>query len=110
MPAPAGRTPIPRTQIRDSMNTKTFVVQHEWDSAITDQVVPVVSKIIESARSGKLPAGFSLLGVMLSNESPKAYCVWQSESRAALEGLLSSVNPPTRHSVSEFDSVYGIGK
>ncbi len=88
------------------MNTKTFVVQHEWDSAKTDQVVPVVSKIIESARSGKLPAGFNLLGVMLSKEAPKAYCLWQSESKASLEGLLSSVNPPTKHMVSEFDRIY----
>ncbi len=30
----------------------------------------MVSKIIESAQSGKLPAGFSLLGVMLSKEAP----------------------------------------
>ena len=88
------------------MDTKTFVVQHEWDSANTGQVVPVVSKIIENARSGKLPAGFSLLGVMLSKEAPKAYCLWQSESKASLEGLLSSVNPPTRHTVSEFDRIY----
>ncbi len=92
------------------MNAKTFVVQHEWDSARTEQVVPVVSKIIENAQSGELPAGFNLLGVMLSKEAPKAYCVWQSESKAALEDLLSSVNPPTRHSVSEFDRVYGISK
>ena len=93
-----------------AMNTKTFVVQHEWDSAKTDQVVPVVSKIIESARSGNLPAGFNLLGVMLSKEVPKAYCVWQSESKASLEGLLSSVNPPTRHTVSEFDRIYEAGE
>ena len=92
------------------MNAKTFVVQHEWDSAKTSQVVPVVSGIIESARSGKLPAGFSLLGVMLSKESPKAYCVWRSESKAALAGLLSSVNPPTQHTISEFDSIYGIAE
>ena len=92
------------------MSENTFVVQHEWDSARTGEVVPVVSKIIESAQSGKLPAGFHLLGVMLSKESPRAYCIWQSESKSALEGLLSSVNPPTRHSVSEFDLVYGIGK
>ena len=92
------------------MSTKTFVVQHDWDSERTSEVVPVVSKIIESAQSGKLPVGFSLLGVMLSREEPRAYCVWQSESKASLEGLLSSVNPPTRHTVSEFDRVYGIGR
>ena len=89
------------------MNGKTFIVRHEWDSAKTDEVVPVVSKIIENARSGRLPAGFSLLEVMISKEAPKAYCVWQSESRASLESLLSSVNPPTRHAVAEFDRVYG---
>ncbi len=91
------------------MNAKTFIVQHEWDSAKTGEVVPVVSKIVENAQSGRLPAGFNLLGVMLSKEAAKAYCIWQSESKSSLEGLLSSVNPPTRHSVSEFDRIYGIG-
>jgi hypothetical protein len=93
-----------------SMNTKTFVVQHEWDSAKTGEVVLVVSNIIESSKTGKLPKGFNLLGVMLSKEAPRAYCVWQSESKASLEQLLASVNPPTRHSVSEFDTIYGIAK
>ena len=92
------------------MDSKTFVVQHEWDSAKTDQVVPVVSKVIESARTGRLPGGFNLLGVMLSKEAPKAYCLWRAESKASLEGLLSSVNPPTRHAVSEFDRVYESGR
>jgi hypothetical protein len=92
------------------MNTKTFVVQHEWDSAKTDQVVPVVSKIIEGARSGNLPTGFNLLGVMLSKEVPKAYCLWQSESKASLEGLLASVDPPTHHTVAEFDRLYEAGE
>lgn len=90
------------------MSAKTFIVQHEWDSAKTNDVVPVVSKIIENASSGQLPSGFNLLGVLLSQEAPKAYCVWESESKAALEQLLASVNPPTRHSVAEFNPVYGM--
>lgn len=91
------------------MYAKTFVVQHEWDSAKTNQVVPVVSKIIADAQSGTLPAGFKLLGVMLSKDAPKACCVWESESRGSLEGLLTSVNPPTRHAVSEFERLYRSG-
>jgi hypothetical protein len=67
------------------MNTKTFVVQHEWDSMKTSEVVAVVSKIIENSKTGKLPEGFDLLRVMLSKEAPKAYCVWQAESKASLE-------------------------
>lgn len=89
------------------MNAKTFVVQHEWDAARTADVMPVVSKIIENAKSGELPSGFDLLGVTLSKEAPEAYCIWQSSSKAALEQLLASVNPPTRHTVTEFDLVYG---
>ncbi len=89
------------------MNANTFMVTHEWDSSKTDEVVAAVSKIIDGARSGRLPAGINLLGVMMSKEAPKAYCVRQSESRASLEGLLGSANPPTRHTVSEFDRVYG---
>ncbi len=92
------------------MNTKTFVVQHEWDNAKTTEVVPAVSKIIENSKTDKLPKGFNLLGVMLSKETPKAYCVWQSESKASLEQLLASVNPSTRHSVSEFETIFGIAK
>lgn len=92
------------------MSAKTFLVQHEWDSSKTNEVVPVVSKIIENVRSGRLPAGFDLLQVLLSKDAPRAYCVWQSESKALLEGLISSVNPPTRHSVMEFDIVFGMGK
>jgi hypothetical protein len=89
------------------MDTRTYVVQHEWDSEKTDQVMPVVSGIIENSKAGKLPKGFSLVSVMLSKDSPKAYCVWQSESKEALEHLLASVNPPTRHTVNEFETVYG---
>lgn len=89
------------------MSTKTFVVQHEWDSARTDDVVSVVSGIISNAKSGKLPKGFGLQRVLLSKDAPKAYCVWQSESKESLEQLLASVNPPTRHAVSEFDTIYG---
>ncbi|MDG6900625.1 MAG: hypothetical protein JRM80_01490 [Nitrososphaerota archaeon] len=89
------------------MDTKTFVVQHEWDSAKTNDVVSVVSGIISNAKSGKLPKGFSLQRVLLSKDAPRAYCVWQSESKESLERLLASVNPPTRHSVSEFNAIYG---
>ncbi len=32
------------------MNAKTFIVQHEWDSARTEEVVPVVSEIDEDAQ------------------------------------------------------------
>jgi hypothetical protein len=92
------------------MNMKTYVVQHEWDGSKANQVVPVVSGIIENSKTGKLPKGFSLLGVMLSKDSPNAYCVWQAESKQALEQLLASVNPPTKHTVSEFDAIYGIAK
>ena len=92
------------------MDSKTFVVQHEWDEPKTDQVVQAVSKIIESARTGKLPGGFTLLGVMLSKEVPEAHCLWRSESKESLEALLSSVNPPTRHTVSEFDRIYESGR
>lgn len=88
------------------MSAKTFVVQHEWDSAKTREVVPVVSGIISNARSGKLPTGFSLLSVLLSKEAPRAYCIWQSESKESLEQLLASVNPPTRHTLSECEVTY----
>ncbi len=101
--AHTGRTPTRGGTPATPRSVKTFDVQHERDSAKTEEVIPVVSGIIGSAQIGRLPVGFSQLGVVMSKEAPKAYRVWQSESKASFEGLIPSVVPPTRHSVSELE-------
>lgn len=88
----------------------TYLVQHEWERNRSDEVKSIVSGIIVNDRTGKLPSGYNLLGVILSKEEPKAFCVWEAESKSGLEGLLKSVNPPTRHSVEPFDVLYGVSK
>ncbi|MDG6905105.1 MAG: hypothetical protein JRN20_04890 [Nitrososphaerota archaeon] len=88
----------------------TYLVQHEWAADKSDDVKAIVSSIIENDRTGKLPRGYSLLGVLLSKDQPKAQCVWQAESQSGLEGLLKSVNPPTRNSIQPFDILYGVSK
>lgn len=88
----------------------TYLVQHEWEVERSEDVKAIVSAIIENDRAGKLPPGYNLLGVMLSKDQPRAQCVWEAESRSGLEGLLKSVNPPTRSSIQPFDILYGVSK
>ncbi len=100
---------MPTQQQKTGSRMNTYIVQHTWESAKSEQVMPVVSAIIEKAKTGNLPKGFELRGVMLSKSEPKAYCTWGAESKTALEDLLKSVNPPTTHTVSEFNPIYGFG-
>lgn len=87
-----------------------YLVQHEWEHNRSNEVKAVVSQIIENDRSGKLPNGYGLIGVMLSKEELKALCVWQAESKAGLEDILKTFNPPTKNSVHPFDVLYGVSK
>ena len=87
-----------------------YLVEHEWETSRSNDVKSVVSQIIENDRAVKLPHGYGLLGVMLSYDKPNAFCVWEAESRSGQEGLLKSVNPPTRNSIQSFDVLYGVSK
>jgi hypothetical protein len=88
----------------------TYLVQHEWETSKSNEVKSIVSQVVENDRTGKLPHGYNLLSVMLSKDEPRAFCLWQAESKSGLEGLLKSVNPPTRNSVQPFDVLYGVSK
>ena len=88
----------------------TYLVQHEWHQSRSDEVKSIVGGIIEKERKNQLPSGYDLLGVMLSANEPKATCVWEAPSRSDLQGLLQSVNPPTKHSVSEYQILFGVSK
>ncbi|MDG6998374.1 MAG: hypothetical protein JRN15_04580 [Nitrososphaerota archaeon] len=85
----------------------TYLVNHEWNASRSDEVKSVVSSIIEKERNSSLPSGFHLLWVMLSSTQPRAYCVWEAQSKRVLEDLLASVNPPTKYAVEEYQILYG---
>lgn len=87
-----------------------YLVQHEWKSEKSEEVKSIVSAIINKERNRQLPNGHQLIGVMLSSSEPKAMCVWEATSKSDLEGLLNSVNPPTRHSVTEYQILFGVSK
>jgi hypothetical protein len=88
----------------------TYLVQHEWDQTRSNEVKSIVGGIIEKETKNELPRGYDLLGVMLSAIEPKATCVWEAPSKSDLEGLLESVNPPTKHTVSEYQVLFGVSK
>lgn len=87
-----------------------YLVKHEWDANKSDEVKTIVSGIVAKEHARDLPNGHQLLGVMLSASKPEALCVWESKSQGDLEGLLRSMNPPTKHEVSEFQILFGVSK
>jgi hypothetical protein len=86
----------------------TYLVEHEWEPNRSDEVKSIVGGIIEKDRKNQLPSGYELLGVMLSANEPKATCVWEAPGKSDLQSLLQSVNPPTRHTVSEYQILFGV--
>lgn len=95
-------------EIRKKM--PNYLVQHEWDQSRSNEVKSIVGGIIEKDRNKQLPNGYQLLGVLLSASEPKATCVWEAPSESDLQGLLKSVNPPTTHTVSEYQILFGVSK
>jgi hypothetical protein len=89
---------------------ETYVVMHEWIGKDTDKVNSTVQSIIAMSREGKIPKGLSLLGVMVSTKEPRAICVWESEKKEGIEQFIKSMNPPTKHSISEYTALYGLSR
>jgi len=89
---------------------KTYVVMHEWIGKDTDKVNSTVQSIIAKSREDKLPEGLSLLGVMVSAKEPRAICVWEAEKKDTIEHFIKSINPPTKHSISEYTALYGLSR
>lgn len=83
----------------------SVIVEHEWNEEDGENVFKVVGSIVEMAGSGKLPAGFALKSVDVLNGQSRAVCRWEAPSGSALSDLVASVNPPTRHKVSEVQKV-----
>lgn len=79
----------------------TVIVEHEWKKGDTDSVFKVVGSIVDMAKGGKLPQGFSLTSIDVIPDTSKAMCRWEAPSAEALSGLISQVNPPTVHRIKE---------
>ncbi|MEL9914642.1 MAG: hypothetical protein QW364_05690 [Thermoplasmatales archaeon] len=83
-----------------------LIVEHTWKPQDRDSVLKVVSGIVDMAKNSKLPQGFSLKSVNAIFDENRAICNWEAPSKAAMEKLLSDVNPPTSHRVFESTKVY----
>lgn len=79
----------------------TIIVEHEWKNEDGEKVFKVVGSIVNMSKEGKLPEGFSLKSVDAMSGFPKAVCRWEAPSAEALSQLISQVNPPTTHKVTE---------
>lgn len=82
-----------------------IVVEHQWKSEDGEEVFRIVESIVEMSNGGKLPAGFELKSVDVLKDMPKAICRWDAPSASALSDLVSQVNPPTEHKISEVQKV-----
>jgi len=88
----------------------TFLIEHRWDEGRSEEAKSLVSKIVDMAATGKLPRGYRLLNVVLNKEDRCAECLWEAPSRSELENLVKSMNPPTIHTLSEAQILYGLDR
>ena len=88
----------------------TFLIEHRWEERRSEEAKSLVSKIVDMAASEKLPSGYQLLSAVLNKDDRCAECVWEAPSRSELENLVDSMKPPTMHTLSEAQVVYGLEK
>ena len=83
-----------------------LIVQHTWKPENAEAAFAVVRNIVGMAQSGKLPAGYALKSVSVVTGDNRAFCTWQAPSKHDLEQLVGQVNPPTDHTVYEFQKIF----
>lgn len=76
----------------------------------SEEAKSLISKTVEMAASEKLPSGYHLLSVVLNKDDRCAECVWEAPGRLELENLVDSMEPPTIHTLSEAQVLYGLEK
>ncbi|MCL4343291.1 MAG: hypothetical protein M1267_05535 [Candidatus Thermoplasmatota archaeon] len=82
------------------------IVEHEWKERDQEKVLNVVNSIVDMAKNGKLPSGFELNSINVISNERRAICSWSCPSVDQLNGLLSKVNPPTKHSVRQATKIF----
>jgi hypothetical protein len=82
------------------------VVEHRWKAENQAEAFKVVGSIVDMAKKGALPAGFSLKAINVLAGENRAICNWEAPSASAMNDLLSKVNPPTEHRVIEAQRIF----
>jgi hypothetical protein len=83
-----------------------IIVEHRWKTEKQAEAFKVVGSIVDMAKKGGLPAGFSLKAINVIPGENRAICNWEAPSAAAMNELLSKVNPPTEHKVTEAQKLF----
>jgi hypothetical protein len=86
----------------------TFLIEHRWEERRSEEAKSLVAKIVDMAASEKLPSGYQLLNVVLNKDDRCAECVWEAPGRSELEEFVDSMKPPTVHTLSGAQVVYGL--
>ncbi|MCL4331180.1 MAG: hypothetical protein M1304_02780 [Candidatus Thermoplasmatota archaeon] len=78
-----------------------LIVEHRWKEKNQEAAFKVVGSIVEMAKNGKLPQGFSLKSINVIGSERMAICNWEAPSLNDLKGLVEQVNPPTKYEIFE---------
>ena len=78
-----------------------LIVEHRWKEKNQEAAFKVVGSIVDMAKNGKLPQGFSLKSINVIGSERMAICNWEAPSLNDLKGLVEQVNPPTKYEIFE---------
>ena len=78
-----------------------LIVEHRWKEKNQESAFKVVGSIVDMAKNGKLPQGFSLKSINVIGSERMAICNWEAPSLNDLKGLVAQVNPPTKYEIFE---------
>ncbi|MEM0157520.1 MAG: hypothetical protein QXN26_05605 [Thermoplasmataceae archaeon] len=78
-----------------------LIVEHRWKEKNQEAAFKVVGSIVDMAKNGKLPQGFSLKSINVIGSERMAICNWEAPSLSDLKGLVAQVNPPTKYEIFE---------
>ena len=78
-----------------------LIVEHRWKEKNQEAAFKVVGSIVEMAKNGKLPQGFSLKSINVIGSERMAICNWEAPTLNDLKVLVEQVNPPTKYEIFE---------
>ncbi len=78
-----------------------LIVEHRWKEKNQEAAFKVVGSIVDMAKNGKLPQGFSLKSINVIGSERMAICNWEAPGLNDLKGLVAQVNPPTKYEIFE---------
>ncbi|WP_449462938.1 hypothetical protein PQ610_01775 [Tardisphaera miroshnichenkoae] len=75
------------------------LVHHTWESSKDKDAQKFLETVKGAAASGKLPAGFKMVGAYVGKN--EAYCIWDVPSAKALTDFAGQLKPPTKVEAKE---------